>query len=157
MPPQASSRVRNERPRKDVARTVLFADPDPQVVRALQALFRTDPRLTVLTASTVDDALELLETEAIDLLVAERMLAPGRETDLLHEAVRRKPDLPVLVLTDLKPDQHVIVRDQIGPERVILQKPWDSDELRRTIHEHVSPEEPKTTRPWWIPSFNTLD
>ena len=121
-----------------MTRTVLFADPDPQVLRALVTIFGDDAELTVLTASTADGALDLLGAQTIHLVVAERMLIPARDTELLVEVVRTRPELPIVVLTNLESDQHGGLRERIGRDLTILQKPWDQAELRRTVRTHAS-------------------
>lgn len=118
-------------------RTVLFADPDSRVLRALATMFAEDADLVVLTESTVTGALGVLGQQAVDLVVAERMRDPQRGTELLREVRQLRPDTPVILLTDLERDQHGPAKEWLGSDLVILQKPWDAAQLRATVLQHV--------------------
>ena len=102
-------------------RTVLFPDPDQHILTALETMFAKDAELAVVTASTVTGALEALQAQHIDLVVAERMLDPERGTELLDEAHLLRPDTPLILLTDLEGDQHGQTTERLGPNLRILQ------------------------------------
>ena len=101
-------------------RTVLFADPDSQILRALETMFADDVDVTVLTASTVTAALETIRQQSVDLVVAERMRDPERGTELLLSVRHLRPDTPIMLLTDLEPNQHSSGRERLGQDLVIL-------------------------------------
>jgi PAS domain S-box-containing protein len=75
----------------------------------------------VLSAACADDALELLETEDIDLLFSD-VVMPGRSgVDLARLARQREPGLPVLLASGYSEE---VVR-LAGAEFEIVRKPYD--------------------------------
>ena len=129
-------------------RTVLFADPDQHILSALETMFAKDAELAGVTASTVTGALEALQTQHIDLVVAERMLDPERGTELLDEAHLLRPDTPLILLTDLEGDQHGQTTERLGPNLRILQKPWDTEQLRAAVLHRAPHGDDSDTDPW---------
>ena len=129
-------------------RTVLFPDPDQHILTALETMFAKDAELAVVTASTVTGALEALQAQHIDLVVAERMLDPERGTELLDEAHLLRPDTPLILLTDLEGDQHGQTTERLGPNLRILQKPWDTEQLRAAVLHSAPHGDDSDTDPW---------
>lgn len=120
-------------------RTVLFADPDQHVLSALETMFAKDAELTIVTASTVAGALEALHSQKIDVVVAERMLEPGRSSELLDEVHQLQPATPLILLTDFEDDTAALTMECLGPSLRILRKPWDAPQLRDAVLQSADP------------------
>lgn len=86
-----------------MATRIILADDHPFIVAGVQALLKQDATLQVVAdAASPDDLMDVLATEACDLLVSDLNMANSRATDGLHmiQTVRRRwPDLPIIVLT----------------------------------------------------------
>ncbi len=117
---------------------LLLVEDDPVVASTVAAALE-DIGYDVVQAATADEALPLLTSDGgIDLLFSD-VVMPGRLSgvDLVREARRLRPDLPVVLATGYseKVAQATGVR--------VLAKPYRIDELARVL-ESVSREPPRT-------------
>jgi response regulator RpfG family c-di-GMP phosphodiesterase len=112
--------------------TVLFVDDEPSVLRSIQRILRHSD-LQVQTAGSGAEAIALLETGPIDVLVSD-MRMPGMDgAELLAIARERWPDTVRLLLTG-HADQKDTVR-AINAAQLFgyIAKPWDADALIATV------------------------
>jgi signal transduction histidine kinase/CheY-like chemotaxis protein len=112
--------------------TLLVVEDEPAVRRAVQ---RNLERLGyhVLAAHDGEDALRLVEAlDGIDLLLSD-VVMPGIDGPELACRLRaRWSDLPVLFVTGYSADR-LARTDAVGPHDRVLEKPYQFDELARTI------------------------
>ena len=82
------------------ATRILIVDDHPIVRHGLERLFEHEPDLTITaSADTADDALQLLDHQAFDLVVLDIGLRQGSGLDLIAQIRIRQADLPILVLS----------------------------------------------------------
>jgi CheY-like chemotaxis protein len=116
--------------------TLLVVEDEAAVRRAVQ---RNLERLgyRVLVASDGEDALRIAETlPGIDLLLTD-VVMPGIDGPELACQLRAKwKDLPVLFVTGYSADR-LARSDAIGPRDRVLEKPYQLEELVRTIRTMV--------------------
>ena len=88
---------------------VLIADDHTVVRQGLKQILSEDPQLTVVgEAADGNEVLAALETLSVDALVLD-ITMPGRNgLDVLKEVKRKRPTLPVLVLSMHPEDQFAI-------------------------------------------------
>ena len=88
---------------------VLIADDHTVVRQGLKQILSEDPQLTVVgEAADGNEVLTALETLSVDALVLD-ITMPGRNgLDVLKEVKRKRPTLPVLVLSMHPEDQFAI-------------------------------------------------
>lgn len=88
---------------------VLIADDHTVVRQGLKQILSDDPQLTVVgEAADGNEVLAVLETLSVDALVLD-ITMPGRNgLDVLKEVKRKRPTLPVLVLSMHPEDQFAI-------------------------------------------------
>ncbi|HXI23811.1 MAG TPA: response regulator transcription factor [Pyrinomonadaceae bacterium] len=88
---------------------VLIADDHTVVRQGLKQILSDDPQLTVVgEAADGNEVLTALETLSVDALVLD-ITMPGRNgLDVLKEVKRKRPTLPVLVLSMHPEDQFAI-------------------------------------------------
>jgi signal transduction histidine kinase/CheY-like chemotaxis protein len=114
--------------------TVLVVEDEAAVRRAVQ---RNLQRLgyRVLVASDGEDALRIAESlEAIDLLLSD-VVMPGMDGPEVACRLRAKwSDLPVLFVTGYSADR-LAPSGVIGPHDRVLEKPYQLEELARTIRQ----------------------
>jgi|GEM_PF-542430 len=121
-----------EYPLVDPRYTVLYVDDEVHNLRAFAAEFRRDAR--ILVASNLPDAMYLLETEPVDLLVTDHKMPQGTGLEMLAAAVRAFPDVVRVMITAYGTLDLLKEAVNLGHVDWYLEKPWEARELRRIIH-----------------------
>ena len=113
--------------------TILAVDDEPANLRMVERLLRKDHR--VLTAGSGEEALEMLKSEQISLIVTDQRMPGMTGTDLLRESMKTSPDTVRIILTGYTDTDALI--DAINSSRVykFVSKPWDPMQLKQTIEE----------------------
>lgn len=106
--------------------TILVCDDDKQIVEAIE-IYLTGEGYRVLKAYDGEEALELLETEEVDLLVLDVMMPrlDGIRTTL---KVRENSAIPIIILSAKSEDADKILGLNIGADDYIT-KPFNPLEL----------------------------
>ncbi len=134
--------------RMDVAvqapETILCVDDEPAILAALRRVFRPHG-YRVLTAASGEQALEILEREAVSVVISD-MSMPGMDGPTLLELVRaRRPEVVRLLLTGRSggdADTTAIGRGEIYR---CIAKPWDESVLLVTVR-HALARHSRATR-----------
>ncbi|MGC4395848.1 HD domain-containing phosphohydrolase [Hydrogenophaga sp. T2] len=114
--------------------TVLCVDDEPNILSALRRTLRADG-LRVLTAAGGAEALQLLEAEAVDLVVSD-MRMPGMDGAALLEHVHaRWPASVRLLLTGHADTDAAVAAINRGRIFRYLHKPWDEGEFRTAVRQ----------------------
>lgn len=112
--------------------TVLCVDDEPGILAALRRVFRPYG-YRVLTASSGEDALELLEHELVSVVISD-MSMPGMDGPAFLDVVRRRwPDTVRLLLTGHSGADVGIGADGDGAIFGYIAKPWDEDVILVTV------------------------
>ncbi len=115
------------------ARRVLLVEDDP-LIRMATADTLVDIGHDVLEAGSAEDALRLLDREAVDLLITDVTLPGMGGGDLAVEARRRLPALGVIFATGANAaPQDSEGRDIEGA--ILLLKPFNSASLAKALRE----------------------
>lgn len=110
---------------------VLLVDDELSVLKALRRVL-SDEICEVLIASDAGQALQLLETEAVQLIISDQRMPGMGGAELLREVKQRHPDIIRIMLTGLADIDAVMqVVEEIGVFKFIT-KPWNDDDLRLT-------------------------
>ena len=113
---------------------VLIVDDEPRILRVTEIKLRKSG-YEVMTASTGQEALRLVEKEKPDVMVLD-LLLPGMDGFQVLEKLRTFSDIPVLVLTAKSGTYHTAINlgasDYMG-------KPFNPDELVRRIEALLQP------------------
>ena len=83
------------RPRKKV----LIVDDDRVIIRIITNAFKEHPKLDIMTASDGKQAIDLLNSEEIDLVVTDLYMPVVNGLQLLSYISKNKPGIPAMVLT----------------------------------------------------------
>lgn len=110
---------------------ILVVDDDAGIRENIADLLSTED-YHVFSAADADEALQVLETEPIDLLLTDFQM-PGRNGVELIEAARKaNHPVPAILMT-----AYLYVYEQIDEDRrrdiTLLRKPFDADEILRTV------------------------
>ncbi len=109
-------------------RTFLIIDDEPDILDSIQRLFRKQYR--VLTAQTVDEALSLLETEEIQVVMTDQRMPRTSGVEFLAELRKLYPGIVRVLLTGYSNIDHVIDAINEGHVYRYISKPWNPAELK---------------------------
>jgi EAL domain-containing protein (putative c-di-GMP-specific phosphodiesterase class I)/CheY-like chemotaxis protein len=120
-------------PRQRHARSLLLVDDEPNVLTALRRLFRRDG-YRIVSAASGDEALELLATTEVDVIISDQRMPGMTGVDFLRRAKALYPDTIRMTLSGYTDLQSIIGAVNEGAVYKFLTKPWDDERLR----EHVA-------------------
>ncbi|WP_063310119.1 response regulator [Pseudovibrio sp. Ad26] len=112
-------------------KTLLIVDDDEEIA-SLTADFLKDRGYTVFTANSAEEAIELLDTNHIDLMVLDIML-PGENGLTLCQRVRQTSRMPIIIISAITGDTERIVGLELGADDY-LEKPFNPRELQARIY-----------------------
>ena len=121
-----------EYPLVDPRYTVLYVDDEVHNLRAFAAEFRRDAR--ILVAPNFPDAMYLLETEPVDMLVTDHKMPQGTGVEMLAAAVKEFPDVVRVMITAYGTMDLLKEAVNLGHVDWYIEKPWEVRDLRRIIH-----------------------
>ena len=114
-------------------RTLLLVDDEENILSALKRLFRRDG-YKILTANSGLQALELLATTEVDVIISDQRMPGMPGVDFLRKAKEIWPHTIRMTLSGFTDLQSIIDAVNEGAVFKFLTKPWDDDRLR----EHVA-------------------
>lgn len=106
--------------------TILVCDDDKQIVEAI-SIYLTGEGFQVLKAYDGYDALDIMEREAVDLLIIDVMM-PGLDGIRTTLKIREKSSVPIIILSAKSEDNDKILGLNIGADDY-LTKPFNPLEL----------------------------
>lgn len=118
---------------RSVPWTVLCVDDEPNILSAMRRLFRgqvfSARGVRVLTAGSGRAALELLEAEAVQLVISDMRMPEMDGAQLLAEVHRRWPGTARMLLTGYADIGTTIAAINQGAVYRYITKPWNDDEV----------------------------
>lgn len=111
---------------------ILFVDDEQYVLKSLRRLFDDDD-YTILTASSGQEGIEILEKESPQIIVSDYRMPSMNGIDFLRKAYIRKPDAVRIVLSGYADTAVVIEAINEGRIYKLIPKPWNDDELKIAI------------------------
>ncbi|HEY6106917.1 MAG TPA: response regulator, partial [Anaeromyxobacteraceae bacterium] len=116
-------------------RRILFVDDERGVLDLLVATFPASAGWEPLPASSGEEALAILATHEVDLLVTDQRMPGMTGVELIARARRLRPDLCAIVLSAYTEPQDVVAAINQGQVYRYVVKPWETRELRRTVEQ----------------------
>jgi response regulator RpfG family c-di-GMP phosphodiesterase len=116
------------------AHTVLFVDDEVNILKALQRLLRSE-HMNVLCASRAQEALEMLDKQACQVVVTDQRMPEMSGVDLLSQVRQRYPDIVRMMLTGYTEMKVAVDAINRGEIYRLITKPWNDDELRATLRQ----------------------
>ena len=114
--------------------TVLFVDDEVNILRAIQRLLRNEP-VKVLTASRAREALELLDTTPVQVVVSDQRMPEMTGVDLLSSVREHHSDTVRMMLTGYTEIKIAVEAINHGEIYRLITKPWNDDELKATLRQ----------------------
>ena len=118
---------------------VVLVDDEPGVLAALRRLFRDDS-FELLATSDPQEALDWIRTRDVGALVSDDRMPVMSGTTLFHLAKAQSPSTARIMLTAYAGEKIILHARKHGLFQVFA-KPWDDQELRRTIRERLRKRE----------------
>ncbi|MET0355657.1 MAG: hybrid sensor histidine kinase/response regulator [Cellvibrio sp.] len=114
------------------ATTILYVDDEEMACKYFARMLETE--FNVITASGVDEALEILEREYVGVLVTDYRMKGKDGGDLLREVALSFPHL-VCILVTAYANKDVLL-DTVNASEIfrILEKPLDANQIREVLH-----------------------
>lgn len=121
-------------PREQRERHLLLLDDEPNILRSLRRVFRAQP-WTVHTASTPEEAFELLARHPVGVVMSDQRMPLMRGTDFLARVKQLHPDTMRIVLSGYTELQSVTDAINEGAIYKFLTKPWNDQCLNQEIEQ----------------------
>ena len=112
--------------------TILLVDDEPHVISALTRTLRNSP-YQLLTAGSAAEALKIMETTKIKVIVSDEMMVGMRGSELLAEMQKRFPHTIRILLTGNATLESTMRAVNEGQVYRFLTKPWDEGMLRLSL------------------------
>ena len=111
--------------------TILYVDDEENNLFSFKAAFRI--KYQVLTAISGDEALQILETKPVHLIITDQRMPNMTGVEFLEKVIEKFPD-PMRVLLTGYADMGAVV-DAVNKGKIFhyLSKPWNEEELDMTI------------------------
>jgi len=111
---------------------IIFVDDEQNVLNGLRRMLRSQKdEWDMAFAKSGPEALEVMEQERFDVVVTDVRM-PGMDgVELLHEVMKRYPNIVRIVLSG-QADQEKIIQG-IGPVHQYLSKPCEAETLKSTL------------------------
>jgi len=111
--------------------TLLVVDDEARILSALRRSLRREG-WRILTASTPDEALRMLDEEPIDAVLSDHKMPRMSGLEVLEVAARRRPNAARILISGW-PDEIPAERLAALGVRALVPKPWDDAELKRIL------------------------
>lgn len=119
--------------------SILVIDDNPEFREILRSHLEANGHRTFL-ASDGEQGLALLEREAIDIVLTDILMPQRDGLEVLREAKRRWPGLPVIAISGggwIGANELLSMADRLGAD-TILQKPVRRDDLLSAVDEALA-------------------
>lgn len=113
--------------------TLLFVDDEERIVNLLRMMFRSE--YEVLTATSGQEALELLAKNRVEVLVSDQRMPGMLGVELLAEARKRSPATMRILLTGYSDLAAIVGSVNDGEVYRFINKPWNHEEIKTIIRE----------------------
>ena len=110
---------------------LLILDDEPRILSALRRSLRREP-YEVFTAETAAEALRILDTEPIDLVLSDHKMPGTSGLQFLAQARARRPGAARLLITgwpELIPAADIRALGVLA----VIAKPWEDAALKETL------------------------
>ncbi|KAB3525935.1 response regulator [Alkaliphilus serpentinus] len=115
-------------------KNILFVDDEEQILKSLRRVFNNS-KYNIFTANGGEEALIILNSEKIDLLVTDVIMSGISGYQLLEKAKDRFPSTIRLVLSGHMDEGTLLKIKRSSLAKLYLLKPWKNQELVNTIEQ----------------------
>ncbi|BAN36106.1 type II secretion system protein E [Sulfuricella denitrificans skB26] len=119
-------------PAKAAVYRILLVDDEPNVLKALQRVFRQE-NYEIVLAGNGPDAIDLLRKDVFHLMISDYMMPGMTGAQVLKQAKAIQPDMIRIMLTGHADTGAVMGAINEGAVYKFILKPWNDDDLRVTM------------------------
>jgi FixJ family two-component response regulator len=116
------------------AQTLLLVDDEPNILSALQRLFRRDG-YTILATNSAEEAMALLASQPVDVILSDQRMPGMSGVEFLRRVKESHPETVRIVLSGYTDLQFITDAINEGAIYKFLTKPWDDQQLREQVRE----------------------
>lgn len=111
--------------------TILYVDDEQANLNAIKSLFRK--KFNIITANSAQEGLEILEHEAIHLIVADQRMPQMTGVQFLKKVKETRPDIKSILLTAYHDD--AIIKEAVNDAGIFwyMNKPFENEKLELVI------------------------
>jgi DNA-binding NtrC family response regulator len=117
--------------------TVMLVDDEEMVTTALAGFLQLETPYRVLQYNSPRAAIEVVEREAVDVVVADFMMPELDGVDFLKAVRARRPHSTRILLTGYADVENAIRAINEAGLYQYLQKPWDNEQLKIVIRNGI--------------------
>src|ERR687883_1692077 len=110
---------------------IMVVDDEPANLRLLERLFRREYQ--VITASSGQEALELLSQHDVALLITDQRMPGMTGIELLKRTASFRPHMVRIILTGYTDFGALVEAINCGQVYKYVTKPWSNEDLRQTV------------------------
>lgn len=114
--------------------SILFVDDDAFILKALIRTLRPHFH-RIHTALSGEEALAVLATHPIDVIVSDSLTPPISGIELIRRAQKFHPAIGTIVLSGKTELSDILQAKNEGILHAFIPKPWDNQELMRVIRQ----------------------
>ena len=111
---------------------ILFVDDEENVLKAMRRIFRQE-NYTMMTASSGAEALEVLQKEAVHVVISDHRMPGMTGAELLRKIKTLYPQTIRIMLTGHADVNAIMGAVNEGAVYKFITKPWNDDDLRLTV------------------------
>jgi putative nucleotidyltransferase with HDIG domain len=116
---------------------LLFVDDEPGILSAMKRVFR-GAGYEIFTAGSGAEALALLETQPVDLIISDMRMPEMDGAQLLEKVFSRWPEIKRILLTGYSDASATIAAINKGKIWRYISKPWDDAELLLCVEQALA-------------------
>ncbi len=116
---------------------LLFVDDEPSILSSLKRLFHRSG-YELFTATSGREGLELLEHQAVDLVISDMRMPEMDGAQFLEKVFSRWPDTKRILLTGYADVSSTIAAINQGKIWRYVSKPWDDNEILLTVQQALA-------------------
>ncbi len=136
--PQPDSNATETPTPSDIQRrpSILFVDDEERILNSLRSLFRSN--YDVDTASSGEEALKILKSKHVHLMISDQRMPGMLGVELLRQAKSLSPSTVRILLTGYSDLVAIVGSVNDGEVYRFINKPWNQNDLMATINEAVT-------------------
>lgn len=113
--------------------TILYVDDEENNLMSFKATFRT--KYNVLIAISGEEALKIMDSKPVHIIITDQRMPNMTGIEFLEQILKIHPDPMRILLTGYADMSAVIDAVNKGKIYHYLSKPWDEEELDKTIQQ----------------------
>lgn len=117
-------------------RSILLVDDDKNITQSLYRLFNNEG-MEVFTANSGQRALEIVEEQAIDLIITDQLMPGMNGSEFLSKALKIKPNIISVMLSAYSNFDTLVHAVNEGRIVHFVAKPWDNQTLKQLVFKEL--------------------